>query len=200
VQALRYAIGHALPTLNWRHHGIGCLQAYLHEGVDEVRVHVWHPSLVLPGFDVSNGAAHDHRFSFESTVLLGALYNTRIDTSTLGGGDWRLFKVENARAAQSRTGHFACNTTELPGTLNAWGTGQWIGAGASYSMHAREFHCSTVQELAVSIMTKTGHVDGPARILCRVDRPLIHAFGSTEFGSREAEIVRNASDALLGRS
>lgn len=48
--ALRAAVRAAFPSLSWRHHGIGVLQAYLVEDADpEVRVHVWHPSLVKPG-------------------------------------------------------------------------------------------------------------------------------------------------------
>lgn len=47
-------------TSNWRHHGIGLLQAYVLEGPIEYRVHVWHPELRF--VDDDSGMIHDHRF------------------------------------------------------------------------------------------------------------------------------------------
>lgn len=74
--ALRTLLAGLLTHLTWRHHGIGVLQAYVREHQEpEMRVHIWHPSLVRKGIR-DHGDAHDHRFDLESTVLVGNLYET----------------------------------------------------------------------------------------------------------------------------
>lgn len=65
----------ATDNLKWRHHGAGMIQAYL---TPRLRIHIWHPTLVLPGMEHS-GAIHDHRFDLMSTVLLGSLTNRELD-------------------------------------------------------------------------------------------------------------------------
>jgi hypothetical protein len=106
--SFRYLAGHMLlsPRLKWRHHGIGVLQAYLHEGDHETRVHIWHPSLVLAGFDATNGLVHDHRFSFDSYVLLGAVYNEEFSFSRDSEGEWVKYGVTNARKAMAEKGSY----------------------------------------------------------------------------------------------
>ena len=81
-------------SLTWRHHGGGMLQAYLpelktgqHAGVP--RLHVWHPSLLLPGM-VHGGAMHDHRFNFKSTVLAGLLLHSRLTVRPSYSGGWSM--------------------------------------------------------------------------------------------------------------
>src|SRR6187399_838870 len=64
------------PHLKWRHAGFGALQAYLREGdARELRVHVWHSSLIKAGIEES-GLCHDHRFAMRSSVLAGKIIQT----------------------------------------------------------------------------------------------------------------------------
>ena len=56
-------------ALVWRHHGLGMLQA---EFSEELRVHVWHPSLVVPGMAWPR-CVHDHRFDITSAVITGEI-------------------------------------------------------------------------------------------------------------------------------
>ena len=42
TQTLRALVERLLPSLEWRHHGIGVLQGYVREDADpEIRVHIW---------------------------------------------------------------------------------------------------------------------------------------------------------------
>jgi hypothetical protein len=80
------------------------LQAYVLEGgQQEVRVHVWHPALKLPGIDEA-GLGHDHRFDMTSCVLIGQLTHVEILTSADPAGGWKVYEVVNARKALKETG------------------------------------------------------------------------------------------------
>src|SRR4051812_39653073 len=64
------------PSLKWRHAGFGALQAYIREGDErELRVHIWHQSLIKDGIEES-GLCHDHRFDMRSSVLVGRIIQT----------------------------------------------------------------------------------------------------------------------------
>lgn len=65
--------------LQWRHHGTGMLQAYI-PGSRDTRIHVWHPSLLLPGMSESGGM-HNHRFALTSNVLFGQIDHARLDVT-----------------------------------------------------------------------------------------------------------------------
>lgn len=83
---------HRSGKLKWRHHGVGMLQAYY---TPTQRVHVWHPDLLLPGMTTS-GAMHNHRFAFESEVLLGSILHTHLSVTDARFGAHQLFAIENA--------------------------------------------------------------------------------------------------------
>lgn len=161
-----------------------------------MRVHIWHPCLVKAGFDHTNGAAHDHRFGFSSTVLHGSLYNERITLTPHAVGDWHTYRVEHARAAKERTGSFDGACTMTNERFSAVRNGEWIHAGAHYEMAPREFHYSKAADLCVTVVSKTAHIDGSALILCRYDRELIHAFDGTE--RVPLELMQQAHEVLTG--
>jgi hypothetical protein len=191
---------HALKdkSLEWRHHGVGMLQAYFHEGDEEVRIHVWHPTLTLAGFDATNGIIHDHRFGFTSYVLLGSIYNehwsgTRDDEH----GEWIHYSCVNARQAKNNTGKYH----ELLGPTGDgfWSyarQGRWYEAGEDYNFAPRQFHFSRVKELTVTLVVKTALVDGPARILGKNGVSLKHAFEYDHDVSKYFHILDEASVAL----
>lgn len=94
------------PYLRWRHAGFGALQAYIREGDQrELRVHLWHPSLVKPGIKES-GLCHDHRFFLRSNVLVGSILQTEFEVWEDIEGDWETYAVTHARKAEELTGKF----------------------------------------------------------------------------------------------
>jgi hypothetical protein len=197
--SFRYLAGHALlsPSLKWRHHGIGVLQAYLHEGDTETRIHVWHPALVLADFNETNGLVHDHRFDFDSYVLLGSICNTRFQLEPDPTGEWVKYGVTHARKALEEYGSFSNPLGLLDeARYTARRETKWYGASSIYSMKAREFHMSHVNELTVTLIVKTGLVDGSSVIIGKRDVPLIHAFEHPETDYRT--ILNQASNKLLG--
>lgn len=211
IQMLKYAIGHAMlnPRLEWRHHGIGLLQAYLHEGEDETRIHIWHPQLVLGEFNDENGLVHDHRFGFKSVILLGNLYNEIFESlviwnTSYGPEDWHaldhwvMYECEHARSAKEKTGAY-----NMPlGRHNEWEyrvtrKGEWINAGQTYEMHPRVFHNTTSKELTVSLIHKRSVVTGSARILAKKKVELVHAFSRSKPYEEFRDYIIEASQRLL---
>src|SRR5690348_1439519 len=81
LSALRNWVVDAIQRLQWRQSGLGMLQAYVLQGSEqEVRVHIWHPSIKLPGIDEA-GLGHDHRFDMTSWVLVGRLTHVEVLTT-----------------------------------------------------------------------------------------------------------------------
>ena len=77
--------------LEWRHHGTGMLQAYA-PGNEEVRIHVWHPALLLPGM-AESGGMHNHRFTLRSTVVLGSILHDRLSVAPHVDGAYLLWRI-----------------------------------------------------------------------------------------------------------
>lgn len=182
----------ASGTLEWRHHGIGLLQAYVVQGPVEYRLHVWHPDLRF--VDEDSGMIHDHRFELESRVLLGAIYDTEVVTHRADKGwviprpVYQVWEVENARkAAMSGEGWVRKVGENEPGVLSfldgsplcTIATYEHVySQGARYTYPARKFHRSETKELTVTLVKKTGQDERPARILARVGATPKHGIGA----------------------
>jgi hypothetical protein len=188
-------IANLLPKLKWRHFGVGALQAYLHEGEHaEQRLHIWHHGLIRPGI-LGHGDCHDHRFSFVSEVLCGAIDNEEWFVEEHPKGDYDLYEVENARAAHARLGSHdgdavavaRCYAGPLQRTL--------VVDGKSYEFARGSFHRSSCIGLTVTLVTKFDQrSDVRARILCPHGKPLVHAFGGPEPDVQT--VLRDAQEAL----
>jgi hypothetical protein len=166
-----------IPHLDWRHSGLGMLQAYLHEGdTEELRVHVWHPSLRRAGIEES-GLLHDHRFDLYSRVLVGTIKQAEFElvTHSDGTGDWQLHEVVHARAAD-RHGMNDGNVTALPTRYTLTRQVKTIVEGRGYFFPKRVFHGTYVDGLAVTVVSKSNQEDVPARILAPYGAPVVHAF------------------------
>jgi hypothetical protein len=183
-----------LPKLEWRHFGVGALQAYLSEdGHLEQRLHLWHSSLVRKGIQ-GHGDCHNHRFSFVSQVLCGTIVNETWDLRAFEAGDYGLYEVEHARAAQQRTGAFD-GECRLVTRCHAAPIGRdWVHAGHSYEFKRGEFHRSSCLGLTVTLVTKFDQKEERARILCPYGSPLVHAFGGP--GPDVQAVLRDAQEAL----
>lgn len=197
-EAFCASLARSLHRLNWRRHGIGCLQAYLREGEDhEVRVHIWHPSIVREGM-VDHGDLHNHRFRMVSTVLFGEIEHTEADITDDVDGEWYVYHVVHARQdIGARYQH-----DSAPGSLGT----NWrrvsvarrpgiISAGETYEFARGEFHHTRVDGLAVTIVTKLDQTNDRARIVAKPEP--VHAFEVDDpFDTGPAVLM--AELALLG--
>lgn len=168
--------------LNWRRHGIGCLQAYVSEEIDkEVRVHVWHPDIARAGI-VEHGDVHDHRFTLTSSVLIGALEHTEVEIVATTAGEYRMYEVVHARA------DIGARYEMVPGPLyyvnkHPHRDPEWyrlvrrpgiIAAGHSYRFARGAYHSSAPRGLTITLVTKTDQIDTKARIMAKPEP--VHAF------------------------
>lgn len=188
-------LANLLPKLDWRHFGVGALQAYLFEGPFlEQRIHVWHPSLIRDGIQ-GNGDCHDHRFSFVSQVLCGAIYNEEWRAQEDPAGDYDIYRVENARAAKARLGNHDGETAVIARCNAAPFRRLTVVAGQDYEFARGHFHRSSFIGTTVTLVTKFDQQETPARILCPHGSPLVHAFGGPppDVGA----ILADAREALL---
>jgi hypothetical protein len=183
-------LAHALPHLNWRHHGIGLLQAYLTETEPEVRVHIWHPSLQMPGIEDS-GSIHTHRFTLESHVLVGAIEHTEYSTYDDPRGDWQRYEVLHARLGKTDP------PTPIGSPCTVEMHGDVIYAGETYFFVRGYFHKGLARDLAVTLVTKHHQIDTPAQILGPRDGNVVHAFVQQIDRHNWEPIIEQAKKALL---
>lgn len=139
-----------------RRHGNGFIQAPLW---DRHSLHVWDVS--LPQAQKVDASIHDHRWSFQSTVLYGRLRNRRY---TLSGhpyekpGRFRIWVVDRNNEHLERT----IVTTDL-----VYEGSEDISPGGSYGMAAGEFHESQALTPTVLTLFKKGPAtDSRPRALC----------------------------------
>lgn len=176
TEAMRAMTLALLPSVQWRHHGIGVLQGYVVEDSEpEVRIHVWAPELVKPGMDVS-GDIHDHRFDLVSHVLCGQVGHEEIIPEESDDGDWAMLKLTHARAAKE-TGYHG-PTEPLPGRFQVRRSSFVIARGHTYAFPAGRFHRSPVLPgVTVTCVEKHHQSTASARILHPVATPPVMAFG-----------------------
>jgi hypothetical protein len=165
-----------LPALEWRWHGIGVLQAYLYEGLTvEERVHIWSPSLVLPGM-VESGNAHDHRFDLASTVVVGRLLHTEWQATPDNAGDYETYDFVHARlqtdenrAAMRPTGErFSVRKVDIQ-----------LAAGTYYEFDRGAFHSSfPLTDIVVTVIEKRRQTETRARVIAPVSTKPVPAFSA----------------------
>lgn len=170
VLALRAAIRFALPDMEWRRHGIGVIQAYLREGEDhEVRVHIWHPAIRLPGI-VGNGDVHNHRFLMRSTVLSGSITHIECHVEDDPKGRFALRDVVHARKDAG------FRYKELTRRANFFSYSGKIHQGQSYEFEQGAFHKTTMDGLVITVITKLNQTDTMALVASPWDLEPVHAF------------------------
>jgi hypothetical protein len=191
-----------MPSMKWRHHGIGVLQGYVAEDAEpEVRIHIWSPRLLKPGMDES-GDIHDHRFDLVSHVLVGTVGHEEILPFSQDGGGWTMLALTHARAAKE-TGYHG-PTKELGGQYRINRLPMLIPAGRSYRFPAGAFHRSPVAHIhpggiVVTVVEKHRQSAQPARILYPVDKPPVMAFGHDMDWAVVGPVMQLAAEALRGR-
>lgn len=189
---LAHAVARTLDHLEWRHHGIGLLQAYLREGEStETRVHIWHPSLRVPS---SEGRIHDHRFDLHSHVLVGRIGHSEVTPVSNPSGWWAKYTVVNARNNPG----FIDQPAALEGSYSVREHEEEIPAGCSYAFPKRQFHASRVFDLAVTLCSKLNQEPAPAVLLVRRDqREVVNGFVSQLPHEAFRPFIATAKHALL---
>jgi hypothetical protein len=197
LHSLRSFVNGAINHLQWRHSGLGMLQAYIVEGGEhELRVHVWHPSLKIDGIDAA-GLGHDHRFDMTSWVLAGQLTHVEIESSVDPAGGWKVYEVINARKALQETGSRAGEFRLIHGVVGLKRNAISILAGNSYFFPKGSFHETHLDSaLAITVALKTNQNDQRARILCRLEREPLNAFG-TSLSESQCKLVLAQAEAVL---
>lgn len=195
---LRASLVACWPSLQWRHHGIGALQAYVREHTDpEIRVHVWSPLLVRPGI-IGHGNAHDHRFDLTSYVLVGELVDTRYAVTADVNGDWSVCSVENARSAGAEKNYDGEHGAPMfHGFVER--DVRRFSAGSSYWIPRGDFHSTESAEPLTVTVCAMARKKGLARLLVPRGEHPVHAFGE-EFVSAPdlARLVCDARDMVAG--
>lgn len=187
-----------IPSLSWRHHGIGALQGYVSEGdAVETRIHIWDPRLVKPGM-AESGSVHDHRFDMVSHVLMGTVGHEEWFPTWSPFGPYTIFALTHARAAA---------TTKFHGPITP--TGErcfarvnpiFVTVGHTYRFPAQTFHRSPVPGFAVTVVEKHNQRDVPARVLHPSDRDPVMAFGHDMDAALVGAVVAHAVESLGGKS
>lgn len=187
VMEMRALVRRILPLMSWRHHAIGALQGYVAEDCEqEVRVHLWHPDLVLTDRAIDAGRPHDHRFTLRSTVLAGAIGHEELIVSTNDNGEFDEYTVQHARKG-------AAPLESTGRRLNARMIDGIIFDGHSYVFPARLYHRSFVIGPAVTLVSKLNQTEDPARVLFPHGSEPV--FGVQPFSQQDAR--RYVVEALL---
>ncbi len=195
LRALAVTQIESMPAGAWRHHGIGVLQGYVNEGNGvERRIHIWDPSLVLPGMSES-GSIHDHRFDMTSHVLLGAIVHQDFESWPSEHGPFEEYALVNAREAMRRVGRFHADPAPTGQRFAINGMSTIIHAGERYTFAKHRFHSTIPIGRGVSIVEKRNQ-SGSARILGRVGTPIRHAFGNAENVTDETAIASIVGSTL----
>lgn len=187
LNALRAMAAKLLPTLNWRHHGIGVLQAYISQ---YTRLHIWHDRLHRPRMRDSGGI-HDHRFRLESTILIGGLTNREcVLDRGVHPPTYDIYEVINAS-----TGKTDPPTKTRDQVSVVFGDVE-LEEGDTYSYPKRAFHETIHHGVTITLVTKHEQEDAPARLLAPVGTTPVHAFHASIDRATIEDIVHEAENLL----
>lgn len=140
-------------------HGLGFVQVPL----GPFRLHVWHPELPRRRC-FEHSQVHDHRFGFESTVLVGTQFNVTYSIDGSGGG-YVAYLHEGDRLPTGNRPWVRRGTLDI-----IHHDTEEVLAGETYRMRPYIFHKTVAggDGRVATVMRKTvEHVTG-ARSLCRV--------------------------------
>jgi hypothetical protein len=197
-RSMRALVSSMIDRIEFRHHGIGVLQGYVQENTEpEIRVHIWHNSLLKPGIEIS-GDVHDHRFDMVSHVLHGAVVHEELNETPDPAGDHAMMALTHARAAADTAYHGP--TTPLVGRFSVARERFVICAGNSYSFPAQKFHHSPLpydlSDIAITVIEKHNQSELPARLLYPYGRDPVMAFGHRPDRTKIQSIVKYAKERL----
>lgn len=189
VQQLAALVLPQLPHLTFRHHGIGLLKATLREGEPSVRLHLWHPDLIVPGIR-HTGNIHSHRFDMRSTVLVGAMKHTECRLTPHAEGDYELYEAPDKDVVTDS------ELVRLEGRFNVRRGEYVLPAGTAYEFPCGHYHGSEVTALCVTLITRSGEIPERPRILAPYDSPPVSAYNGVGAAEVIARVIGEATEAL----
>lgn len=141
----------------WRWHGLGMLQRELSEGT---RIHIFHPRLLrVP--DAHFRRVHDHRFDIDSLVLVGELVDVAYDVFFAADNEPNT-KCWGIRHAKMQTGD---DVSDLGPVRAVEIARERRPVGTSYHIPRRRFHTTVVDDLAITVVSRTNFDRNDARVL-----------------------------------
>lgn len=209
-------VWYAGHMLEWRHHGLGMLQAELSE---TLRIHIWHPKLVSPGMAWPR-CVHDHRFDIESAVVIGEIIDVPCRVRSLASYErWdgaahtpvKLYEIEHAKNQDRLVLDKGCSTAVSARLLWAaaalfddGGYTQTASGRTAYKIYRRAFHTTRLDPskgVAVSVVHRSNFDDHLARVCCAPDADVMAISGIVRDESIEHRILinwvlREAGDAI----
>lgn len=216
VQAMQFSPGpmflYGGRVMQWRHHGLGMLQAELSE---EVRVHIWHPALVSPGMAWPR-CVHDHRFDITSAVVVGEIIDVpcRVQEFPEPFACFarpphehrvNIYEIEHAKNQDKMVDMKGCSTASSAKLLNR---GILVEleierqrAGNEYHIDRRQFHTTRVEALAITVIHRSNFDNRLARVLCAPDKDVMAISGIVRDESPERKLIvesvlRQAASAI----
>jgi hypothetical protein len=142
--------------------GLGFIQLKLN---DSQRLHFWHPDLAQ---DVPEEELHDHRYEFESKILVGELTHQVFEFKQSEDGDHEMVHVS------CEPGKEADPKPISRGVLVEAGT-YVMRAGSSYTFPPTGFH-RTIASSAVTLLTRGPKVAEFARVVRKIGEPTVCPF------------------------
>jgi hypothetical protein len=128
----------------WSVQGLGMLRTYLSSDPN-IRLHIWHISLVTPGVS----KIHTHPWDFVSYVVSGRMMNYKVVESSGDGEKSRLFKKQKLVCGPG--GHLCGEPT--PVFLSPTDV-DFVTPKYTYAQHADEIHCSEFLDGTVTLVQR----------------------------------------------
>jgi hypothetical protein len=184
--------------LEWRHHAIGVMQAYIPGTDGNERVHVWSSLLDIEP-DAHGGARHNHRWDLNSAVLVGQLAHQRLLVVDDDGGEYQRWLFVGASKGSD-------DAIEFDGRVSVVvDEGRVFKAGAHYSVIAGDYHCARPlgNEATVTLVSRGARTSLWASAVTRVkplhaiDRP--HPYWDETKWRRTRELVLAEAKFRLGQ-
>lgn len=141
-------------------HGLGFIQVQLEGGQ---RLHVWHPELPRRTC-FEHSAIHDHRFSFRSYVMIGAMCNIEYWAEPSESGEYLTYLHEGPRSPNGGRPWTPDQRVNLYETSQAD-----VRAGHNYLMRSYKFHKTVPlgDGRVATLMQKLDEGERGARSTCR---------------------------------
>lgn len=171
-------------------HGLGFIQLVLPE---KKRLHVWHPDLPRRKC-YEHSAIHNHRFSFDSTVLIGVQKNARVEIELARDGTHDVVSHNGPRSPLGGRESYAvatCNVIEQPV--------ETYEAGRAYRMYIHEYHHTPNDGVVVTLMEK-GRLESEVHACTIIRRGFAFDQAFDRFQLSPARLFAYVVEALGGAS
>ena len=194
-------VSHAGRRLEWRHHGLGMLQA---EFSDTLRIHIWHPDLVDPKMAWPR-CVHDHRFDLVSAVVVGAVidvpclvafdgHRTPVVPPRLNVNVYEIEHAKNQDRMVGQDGRVTATSAKLLAHGSLLKMNEIVKSAAyetEYRIERRMFHTTKVEELAITVVHRSNFDTRLARVLCAPDADVTAVSGIVRDEGIEHRVLVN---------